>query len=150
MPYAFSVLFFVLSLVTGISAIPQLLRMRKIKPNSSTTIGVVHLDIRPELNDSTEAGLASTMIGKISYPQISYETPDKKERTFEVIQSSSFQNHRYKSGDSVEVVYNKNAPWLAYLQKEWDHALRDTWMAGGELLVAVVLWCIGLTLKLPI
>ena len=148
--YGFSVLLFVLSLVTGFPAIRQLLQMRKIKPNGATTTGVVHLDIRPELNDSTEAGLMSSIMGKISYPQISYKTPDDKERTLEVIQSSSFQNYRYRSGDVVEVVHDINSPWLAYLQKEWDYALRDLWLAVGEILVAIVLWCTGLALKLPI
>ena len=89
-------------------------------------------------------------MGKISYPKISYKTSDEKERTIEVIQSSSFQNHRYKSGDAVVVVYDKNAPWLAYLQKEWDYVVRDLWMTGAELLLAVVLWSIGLALKIPI
>jgi hypothetical protein len=92
----------------------------------------------------------SSIIGKISYPKISYITPDEKERTIEVIQSSSFQNHRYKSGDTVVVVYDKSAPWQAYLQKEWDYVLRDLWMAGGELLAAAALWTIGLALKIPI
>ena len=150
MPYAFSVLLFVLSLVTGIPAIPHFFRMRKLKPNSSTTTGVVYLDIHPELNDSTEAGLMSSILGKISYPKITYKTPDGKERTLEVIQSSSFQIHRYKSNDLVEVVYDKNSPWLAYVKKEWDNTARDLWLAGGELLVSIILWNIGLALKLPI
>jgi hypothetical protein len=150
MIYVLSTLLFVLGLVTGLPAIPKFLRMRKIKPNSSSTTGVVRSDIRPNLNDSTGTGMMSSILGKISHPQISYETPDKKERTIEVVESSSFQIRHYKLGDEVKVVYDKNVPGLAYLQKEWDGALRDLWLAGGELLVAVVLWSIGLFLKLPI
>jgi hypothetical protein len=149
MIYVLSTLLFVLSLITGLPAIPRLLRMRKIKPNSSTTIGVVRSNTPPNLNDSTGTGMMSSILGKISYPQISYETPDKKERTMEVIESSSFQIRHYKLGDSVKVVYDKNAPGLAYLQKEWDNALRDVWMSGAELLVAAALWGVGVAFHLP-
>ena len=143
--YAFSALLFVLSLATGIPAILQFFRMRKVKPNSAATTGLVKLDV-----DSSR-GMMSSILGKVNHPQIFYQTPDKKEWTIEVIDSSPFNLlYRYKSGELVEVVYDKSAPWLAYVKKEWDSALRDLWLAGGELLIAIILWNIGLALKLPI
>jgi hypothetical protein len=141
--YGFSVLLFMLSLATGIPAIPQLLRKRKIKQNSAITTGLATLNTGPS------GGLMSSILGKVNYPQIFYRTPDQKEWTIEVIDSSPFNFHRYKTGDTVEVVYDKSAPWMAYVQKEWDNALRDLWMAGGEILVAAVLWYIGRALNLP-
>jgi hypothetical protein len=142
--YAFSALLFVLSLVTGIPAIPQLLRMRRIKQDSAITTGMVTLDAGPI------GWLMTSFLGSVSHPQIFYRTPNEKEFTIEVIDASAFKFRRYKSGDSVEVVYDKNAPWLAYVKKEWDNVLRDLWLAGGELLAAIILWNIGLALKLPI
>ncbi len=142
--YGFSVLLFILSLATGIPAIPQLLRMRRIKQNSATTSGLVHL------HTASTGGLMTSFLGKVNYPQFLYRTPDEKEHTIEVVDSSAFKFYRYKSGDSVEIVYDKNAPWLAYVKKEWDNALRDLWLAGGELLVSIILWIIGRALKLPI
>jgi uncharacterized protein with PQ loop repeat len=142
--YAFSALLFVLSLVTGIPAIPQLLRMRRIKQDSAITTGMVTLDAGPI------GWLMTSFLGSVSHPQIFYRTPNEKEFTIEVIDASAFKFRRYKSGDSVEVVYDKNTPWLAYVKKEWDNVLRDLWLAGGELLAAIILWNIGLALKLPI
>jgi hypothetical protein len=144
MPYAFSVLLFVLSLATGIPAIPQLLRMQKIKQNSGSTTGLV------SLTPSSAGVRMVSFLGNVNHPQIFYRTPDDKEHTIEVIDSSNFKMYRYKSGAAVEVIYDKNAPWLAYVKKEWDNAIRDLWMAGAELLVAIALWNIGLALKVPI
>lgn len=143
MVYGFSVLLFILGLATGIPAIPQLLRMRKIKQNSASTTGLV--TVAPN-----SAGVRMiAFLGNVNHPQIFYRTPDEKEHTIEIVDSSNFKMYRYKSGESVGVVYNKNFPWEAYVKKEWDHALRDLWTAGGEVLVAVILWNIGLALKLP-
>lgn len=150
MPYAISALLFVLSLVTGIPAILQFLRMRKIKQDSATATGAVLLGDRPHLNDGTMTGVMSSMLGKVSYVQISYQTPDKKERAIEIIESVNFGIRRYKSGDSAIVIYDKAIPSLAYVKKEWDKTLRDLWVAGGELLAAIILWNIGLALNLPI
>jgi hypothetical protein len=143
MIYAFSALLFVLSLATGIPAIPQLLRMREIKQNSASTTGLVILDA------GSSGGLLSSVLGKVNHPQFLYRTPDKKEYTIEVVDSSAFKFYRYKSGESVEIAYDKNAPWKAYVKKEWDNALRDLWMSGGELLVSIILWNIGRALNLP-
>lgn len=144
MPYAFSVLLFILSLVTGIPAIPQLLRMRKIKQNSESTTGLV------SLTPSSAGVRMVSFLGNVNYPKIFYRTPDEKEHTIEVIDSNNFKMYRYKSGEVVEVVYDKNTPWLAYVKKEWNNALRDLWMSGGELLISIILWNIGLALKIPI
>ena len=142
--YGFSVLLFMLALATGLPAIPQLLRMKKNQQNSATTTGLVRLDASPM------GGAMSSILGRSRHPQIFYQTPNGKEYSIEVLDNSTFKLYRYKSGDAVLVVYDNNAPWQAYLQKEWNHALRDLWLAGAELLIAIVLWNIGLALKLPV
>jgi hypothetical protein len=142
--YAFSALLFVLSLVTGIPAILQFFRMRKIKQNSATATGMVK-------SDSSSLGwLMSSELGRVSRPTITYQTPEKKELSIEVVDSNAFKIRRYELGETVVVVYNKADPWQAYVEKEYHAVLRDLRMAGGELLVAVLLWNIGLALKLPI
>lgn len=144
MPYAFATLLFLLSLATGIPAIPQFLRMQRIRQNSTSTTGLVHLD------GSSIGGLMTSFLGKVNYPQIFFRTPNDKEYIFEIVDSSNLKMYRYKSGESVEVIYDKNAPWLAYAKREWDNAKRDLWMSGAELLVSIILWNIGLALKIPI
>ena len=144
MPYAFATLLFLLSLATGIPAIPQLLRMRNIKQNGMSTTGLVHLDGGPT------GGLMTSFLGKVNYPQIFFRTPDDKEYVFEIVDSSNFKMYRYKSGESIDVVYDKNAPSFAYAKREWDNAVRDLWLCGVELLAAIILWNIGLALKIPI
>jgi hypothetical protein len=142
--YAFSTLLFVLSLVTGIPAILQFLRMRKIKQNSATATGMVK-------SDSSSLGwLMSSELGGVSRPRIIYQTAEKKDLSIEVVDSNAFKIRRYELGETVKVIYNKSDPWQAYVEKEYYMILRDLKMAGGELLVAVLLWSIGLALKLPI
>ncbi len=143
MIYSFSVLLFILGFATGIPAIAPFLRMRKIKEDSAIINGVV------QVNDSAPSGLMTSFVGKTRHPQILYEVPDKKEFSIEVWDNSIYRLYRYKSGDTVEVIYDKKAPWAAYPQKEWDNVLRDLWTAGTEILVAIVLWNIGTVLHLP-
>ena len=142
--YGFSVLLFMLALATGLPVIPQLLRMKNSRQNSATTNGLVKLDAGPA------GGAMSSILGRSRHPQIFYQTPDGREHSIEVLDNSTFKLYRYKSGDTVTVVYDTKAPWQAYLQKEWNFALRDLWLAGAELFVAIVLWNIGLALKLPV
>lgn len=149
MIYGIALLLFILGLSTGIPAIPQLLRMREIKKNSSTTTGMVQLNTGAHPNAGTTTGMMSSILGKVNHPQFLYRTPNEKELTIEVVDSSTFQAYRYKSGEAVEIIYDKNIPWLAYVQKEWEHAFRDLWLAGAELLVAAALLSIGLVFKLP-
>ncbi len=144
MIYGISLLLFILGLVTVIPAIPQLLRMRKIKQNSMNTTGLVSLP-----PDSTGVQMVA-FLGNTHYPQIYYRTSNEKEYKIEVIDSSNFKMYRYQSGESVGVVYNKNFPWEAYVTKEWKNALRDLWMGSGELLVAIILYYIGIAFNLPL
>lgn len=144
MIYGIALLLFILGLVTIIPAIPQFSRMRKIKQNSVNTTGLVSLT-----PDSTGIRMAA-FLGNTHYPQIYYRTLDGKECKIEVVDSSNFNWYRYQSGEVVGVVYNKNFPWEAYVTKEWKNALRDLWMGSGELLVATILYYIGITFNLPL
>jgi hypothetical protein len=144
MIYSIALLLFILGLVTVIPAIPQFLRMRKIRQNSVSTSGLVSLT-------QNSAGIRmAAFLGNVNYPQIFYRTLDGKEYNIEVVDSSNFNKYRYQSGESVGVVYNKSFPGEAYVTKEWDNALRDLWMGGGEVLVAIILWRIGIAFNLPL
>ena len=144
MIYAIALLLFILGLVSVIPAIPQFLRMQKIKQNSLTTTGLVSLT-------PNSAGVRmAAFLGNTNHPQISYRTLDEKEYSIEIVDSSNFNKYRYESGESVKVVYNKKSPSEAYLTKEWNAILRDLWVGGGELLVSLVLLYIGIAFNLPL
>lgn len=63
--------------------------------------------------------------------------------------NSGFMNRRYETGNTVEVVYHKDMPWKAYLNKEWALTRRDLWFAVGEIVLAAFLWSVGSYLGLP-
>lgn len=141
MLFGFSFLFFLLSIATWITAIPRFLRMRKINQNSAATTGLAILV------DSPVGILVSPLTGKVNRFQILYRTTDDKEHMIEVIDANVFKIYRYTSGDPVEIVYDKNAPWQAYVQQDWSNTIRDLWLAAGELLASVILLATGL--KIP-
>lgn len=143
MAYGIAALLFILGLATGIPAIAPFLRMRKIKEDSAIATGIVHV------NDNPTGGLMTSFLGKTRHPQIVYEDPKGKELSIEVWDNSIYRLYRYKSGEAVQVIYDKTAPWLAYPHKEWDGALRDLWMGGGEVIAAIVIWNIAAALHLP-
>ena len=143
MAYGIAALLFILGLATGIPAIAPFLRMREIKGDSAIATGIVHV------NDNPTGGLMTSFLGKTRHPQIVYEDPHGKELSIEVWDNSIYRLYRYKSGEAVQVIYDKSAPWLAYPHKEWDGALRDLWMGGGEVLTAIVIWNVAVALHLP-
>lgn len=143
MAYGIAALLFILGLATGIPAIAPFLRMRKIKGDSAIATGIVHV------NDNPTGGLMTSFLGKTRHPQIVYEDPNGKELSIEVWDNSIYRLYRYKSGEAVQVIYDKSTPWLAYPHKEWDGALRDLWMGGGEVLTAIVIWNVAVALNLP-
>lgn len=143
MAYGISALLFILGLATALPAIAPFLRMRKIKESSAIATGVVHVD------DNPTGGLMTSFLGKTRHPQIVYEAPNGKERSIEVWDNSIYRIYRYKSGEAIQVIYDKTAPWFAYPRKEWDGALRDLWLGSGEALAAIVIWNVAAALHLP-
>jgi hypothetical protein len=143
MAYGIAALLFILGLATALPAIAPFLRMRKIKEGSAIATGIVHV------NDNPTGGLMTSFLGKTRHPQIVYEDPNGKELSIEVWDNSIYRLYRYKSGEAVQVIYDKTAPWLAYPRKEWNGALRDLWLGGGEVLAAIVIWNVATALHLP-
>ncbi len=142
--YAFSVLFFVLGLSTGIPALLQWRRMEAIRRSSATTFGVVRAVGRSNIGWNFLGE-----VGRSARPLVAFRIQDK-EYEVEMTDTSGFLNRRYNSGETVEVVYEKGEPWNAYLQHEWALARRDQWKALGEIVLAAVLWAIGAYLGMPI
>ncbi|MBI5945908.1 MAG: hypothetical protein HY864_16225 [Chloroflexi bacterium] len=143
MIYAFSVLFFILALTTGIPAFFQWKRMERIRQSSDTTFGVVRAVGR------TNAGWNFLgELGRSARPLVAFRVQDK-EYEVEMTDTSGFFNRRYETGATVEVVYEKDIPWSAYLTLERNLTRRDLWAAAGEIVFAAVLWGVGKIFGLP-
>jgi len=143
MPYAFSFLFFLLGLTTGIPAFFQWRRMNTIRQSSETTFGVVRTVGRSNIGWNFLGEL-----GRSARPLVAFRVQDK-EYEVEMTDNSGFMNRRYDAGNTVEVVYHKQEPWKAYLQSELTFTRRDLWIAAGEIILAAVLWVVGVRLGIP-
>ena len=143
MPYAFAALFFILGLVTGIPAFFQWRRMETIKRSSATTSGVVRTVGRSNIGWNFLGE-----VGRSVRPLVAFRVGDK-EYEVEMTDNSGFMNRRYEAGNTVEVVYQKDEPWKAFLTSEWTFTRRDLWIAAGEIILAIVLWETGAYLGLP-
>lgn len=143
MPYAFAALFFILGLVTGIPAFFQWRRMEAIKRSSATTSGVVRTVGRSNIGWNFLGE-----VGRSARPLVAFRVGDK-EYEVEMTDNSGFMNRRYEAGNTVEVVYQKDEPWKAFLTSEWTFTRRDLWIAAGEIILAIVLWETGAYLGLP-
>lgn len=143
MIYAFSVLLFILALATGIPAFFQWKRMETIRQYSETTIGMVRAVGRSNIGWNFLGEL-----GRSARPSVAFCVRDT-EYEVEMTDGSGFMNRRYETGNTVEVIYDKEMPWNAYLKQEWALARRDLWMAVGEIIFAFLLWGVGAYFGLP-
>lgn len=82
-------------------------------------------------------------------PLITYESPDGKELSIEVIPSNFLSRRKYIVGESVEVAYDPFEPWRAYVVREWRAAIRDFSIGTILSIVAIVLWILGRIYNLP-
>lgn len=141
--YGFSVLFFVLSLVTGLPALFRLSKMEKIRKNSASTFGAVRAA------DSDLGWLMTGAVGRVTHPLIEFQVNGKK-HIIQVNDNRGFLAPRYDAGDSLEVIYDKDTPWKAYIQQEWRIARADSLKSVVEFILAIVLWETGLSLGMPL
>ena len=144
MPYAFAALFFILALTTAVPAFLQWRRMETIKHSSATTSGVVRVIGRSNIGWNFLGE-----VGRSARPLVAFRVQDK-EYEVEMTDNSGFLNRRYDAGNTVEVVYQKDEPWKAYLTSEWAFTRRDLRIALGETALAIVFWGIGVYLKIPL
>lgn len=141
--YSFSVLFFVLGLVTAFPAIFRLAKMEKIRKNGVSTFGAIR---------SAESDLGWRMtgaLGRVTHPLIEFQVNEQK-HIIQVNDNRGFLAPRYDRGDTLEVIYDKDMPWKAYIKQEWLIARKDLWKAAAEIVLAVVLWEIGVYLGMPL
>lgn len=141
--YGFSVLFFVLSLVTGLPALFRLSKMEKIRKNSASTFGAVRAA------DSDLGWLMTGAMGRVTHPLIEFQVNGQK-HIIQVNDNRGFLAPRYDAGDSLEVIYDKDTPWKAYIQQEWRIARADSLKSVVEFILAIVLWETGLSLGMPL
>lgn len=143
MIYAISALIFLLALSTGIPAFLQWRRMESIHRSSDATSGVVRTVGRSNIGWNFLGEL-----GRSARPLVAFHVKDK-EYEVEMTDTSGFMNRRYEAGNTVEVVYHKDMPWKAYLNKEWSLTRRDLWITVGEIVLAITLWNLGIYFRLP-
>ena len=142
MIYAFSVLFFILGLSTGIPAFLQWRRMEAIRRSSESTFGVIR-----SVGRSSGWNFLGE-VGRSARPLVAFQVRDK-EHEVEMTDTSGFLTRRYEAGATVEVVYEKGTPWNAYLTLERNFTRRDLWIGAGEVILAVVFWIVGKIFGLP-
>ncbi len=142
MIYAFSVLFLLLGLSTAIPAFFQWRRMEAIRRSSETTFGMIR-----SVGRSSGWNFLGE-VGRSARPLVAFQVQDK-EHEVEMTDTSGFLNRRYEAGATVEVVYEKDMPWSAFLTLEWNLTRRDLWIGAGEVILAIALWSVGKIFGLP-
>ncbi len=141
--YGFSVLFFALGLVTGLPALFQFFKMERIRKNGESTFGAVRL---------AKSGLGWRMtsyLGRVAQLLVEFQVKDRT-HVIEANDNRGFLAPRYDTGDTLEIIYDKDTPWNAYIKQEWHIARKDLWKAIAEIILAVVLWEIGVALGMPL
>jgi hypothetical protein len=150
MIYNLSLLLTVLGLVVAIPALRKTRHMLTIKKNSGITTGNVASTKSAMNSAGWLMGLvsASEMVNH-DRPLVTYRSPEGKEMSIDVVPSNFLSRQKYRLGESVEVAYDLEEPWRAYLLREWAAALRDLWIGSGMFIVGVSLWIVGRVYNLP-
>jgi len=150
MIYGFSMLFLVLGLLVGVPALRKIMYMFKIKKNSGTTLGNV-VSTKSAMNTGgwLMGDVSASEIVNHQRPLVTYQSPQDKEMSVEVIASNFLSTRKYKAGESVEVAYDLSEPWRAYVVREWTAANRDLWIGAVMSILGVALWIVGRVYNLP-
>ena len=124
--------------------------MLRIKNNSGRTMGNV-------ASTSSAMNTAGWLMGGASAheivnhqrPLVTYQSPQGKEMSIDVIPSNFLSRRKYQVGESVEVAYDVSEPWRAYVVREWTATNRDLWIGAVISILGVALWMIGRVYNLP-
>ena len=150
MIYGFSLLFMILGLIVGITALRKIIYMGAIRKNSRITTGTV---VSRKSANNTAGWLmgmvSATEVVNHERPLIAYQLPGEKELSVEVIPSNFLSARKYQVGEAVDVAYDLSEPWRAYSVREWAAAARDLWFGTAISIVAVFLWILGRVYHLP-
>lgn len=150
MIYALSLLLLLLGLVIAIPAIRRLVRMHAVRKNKGTTTGRV-------ISTKSAMNTGGWLLGSVSAsefvnherPLVTYEIPQGKEMSVEVVPSNFLSRKKYTIDETVEVAYDLSQPWHAYLIREWNATLRETWIGTGLCVLGIILWIVGRVNNLP-
>ena len=150
MIYSLSLLLLVLGLVVGVPAFRKVISMLEITKNSGTAQGKV-------VSTKSAMNTAGWLMGMVSAsemvnherPLVTYQSPQGREMSVEVIPSNFLSRRRYTVGESVEVAYDLSEPWRAYLLREWRATFRELWIGAAMSMVGVILWIVGRVYNLP-
>ena len=150
MIYGFSLLLLVLGLLVGVPAWRKIMYMFRIKKNSGKTLGKV-------VSTQSAMNTAGWLMGEVSAseivnhqrPLVTYQSPQGREMSVEVIPSNFLSRRKYQAGESVEVAYDLAEPWRAYVVREWTATNRELGIGAVMSIVGVALWIVGRVYNLP-
>jgi hypothetical protein len=143
MIYGFSLLFGVLSLVLGIPAGKQLLRMREIDRNPASTHGQV------VSTKSAMGWLWAAGFGNQDRPLVTYTSPKGTEMVYEIVTSNVLPAKNYLTDQAIEIIYDKDFPGRAYATPEKKAARQDLFGGLIALAFSIILWIFGQATGMP-
>jgi hypothetical protein len=82
-------------------------------------------------------------------PLVTYQSPQGKEMSVEVVPSNFLSRRKYQAGEAVGVVYDLSEPWRAYLAREWTASARDLGIGTALSVVAAIMWIVGRAYNMP-
>jgi hypothetical protein len=117
-------------------------KMREINKNCSSTIGTV------VSSKTTRNMLGGPGFGTAYHVLIQYQPPGAKEpHELFIFEHNLVMSNKFIQGETVELVYDTEAPYRAYPKLEWKEALRDfkkVWVCFG---ISAVLLLLALVVK---
>jgi hypothetical protein len=138
----FALIVLILGLVILRQTFKKYRKMQEINKNCSSTIGtVVSSKTIRNMMGGPEFGTAYHVL-------IQYQPPNAKEpHELYLFEHNLVMSSKFIQGETVEVVYNAEAPYRAYPKPEWEQALRDfkkVWVCFG---ISAVLLFLAMVVK---
>ena len=151
MIYGFAMLLFFLGLAVVVPALRKIRHMSSVRKHSKTTIGSV-VSRKSAMNTAgwlTLSMVSASEVVNHERPLVIYQPPHEKEMSLDVIPSNFLSGRKYKLGEPVEVAYDLDEPWRAYLIREWKAAWRDFWLGSALSIFSIFLWIVGRVYDMP-
>lgn len=115
-------------------AISNYQKMREINKNCQSVPGTV-------VRASSSVNMLAGPLGGTAYRTSIHYRPPTSQESFEIYMRDHnlLMTRKYSAGDTVEVIYNVDAPHLAYPKLEWRIILQDFRGAAICFVVAILL-----------
>ncbi|PKN94034.1 MAG: hypothetical protein CVU44_06420 [Chloroflexi bacterium HGW-Chloroflexi-6] len=121
-----------------LTAIGNFRRMREINRNSKSVLGVV-------VETSSTRNILAGPFGGTAYRTMIHYKPDDAREPYQIYlrDHNLLMTKTYSMGDTVEVVYDRDAHYRSYPKPEWQSTLRDFWSCAFCLALAALLAAIS-------